>query len=315
MQIAIALPFALALAACGDVGTAERLSSTEKLDGIDVPTIGTVGDFPDPAHRHVINVTADGRLVAEGRDRTFDEMTTLLGDWGDLSRVWLGESGQRIDQPPPNGQALRASTEHLLLRVDGRAPWDTAARLIEGAIDAKIFGIWLTARHEGDGEEGALGFPLMDEAGRLDSRQIGVMTLRCDLGVDVAPGPGDGSREVLYSALRAARPGYEGKLDGWVRVDRKLRTRDVLQLWDAAIRARGLHVGLDWTWAEPPSGIVGPSESSGYTLRFVGTGAPSGTVSALPPVARARGPLRAFYPYLIAPEWSDTSSPKSSPPK
>ena len=45
----IALLAVLALAACGDVGTAERLSSKETLDGIDVPTIGTVGDFPDPA--------------------------------------------------------------------------------------------------------------------------------------------------------------------------------------------------------------------------------------------------------------------------
>ena len=50
----------LLAAACGDVGTADRLSPRESLDGIDVPRIGTVGDFPDPAHRHVVNVTAEG---------------------------------------------------------------------------------------------------------------------------------------------------------------------------------------------------------------------------------------------------------------
>src|SRR5690348_15419697 len=58
--------------------TTERLSGDEAARGIDVPVVGTVGDFPEPQRRHVVNVFSDGRIVLEGKDLSFEQLSAEL---------------------------------------------------------------------------------------------------------------------------------------------------------------------------------------------------------------------------------------------
>jgi len=154
-----------ALAACGDVGTAERLSSKETLDGIDVPTIGTVGDFPDPAHRIVVNVTRDGRILIDGRPLSFREL-----------EIELEECARRSSDVIDDVDGARTiSDEAVVLRVDSETSWDATICLIEACAHARVWRVFFVVRDQDGHAEGAFKLYVSPDAWRsakeLDRRR------------------------------------------------------------------------------------------------------------------------------------------------
>jgi biopolymer transport protein ExbD len=241
VRIPLSLLAVLALAACGDVGTAERLSSTETLDGIDVPTIGTVGDFPDPAKRFVVNVTADGDVSIDGT--RCPDFPTLVAE---VERRAVRFPGEVIEGTKP---PARFSEAAIVFRVDGAAPWGAVDRLMQACFQSGVLRGAFAVRHEGDAVEGALGLALASQSdmsrGWLDLRHAYTT-------IAVAPGDDVTRTPALYAALLATPPtGLERKANQATRfvvidVDPGTPTKDALPVLDAALRAGFGRVGLSF---------------------------------------------------------------------
>ncbi len=249
----------VALLATTDTASVERLSAHETLDGIDVPVIGTVGDFPDPAHRHVVNVTADGRIVVEG--------TTYDGE-GPLIR----ELKRRVGEMP---------NAALVLRVDGGLPWRVLESLIVSCGSAKVRRICLAVRGENDGREGALGSlpPHVDDGGRtlrLIAQQI----------IDVAPTTNHVQLQVLFADLRRVWAKAEKK-SVLLRIDPRTPTRTALAVIDVAVRAGVESIdALDSSTYER-SGLRFEEGSAPSSLRLNGRAIERSSVSdPMPPTQR-----------------------------
>lgn len=204
------------------MGSAERLSSTETFDGIDLPRIGTVGDFPDPAHRVVVNVTADGTIVVEGTTRTFEELRAELKRRGAMT------PGDAIP-----GTTKRLSDASVVLRVDGSLPWGATQALEQTCADAMIWRVFFAVSHESEGGEGAVAAFLSKDAGSEgfadpsnDQRRVCVTAVA-----------GYGTPDALFAALRALPKAGTLKLLIDLDADPSITTRAAVSLSDAAIRA------------------------------------------------------------------------------
>jgi hypothetical protein len=285
----------------GRLATTERLAPSETADGIEVPVIGTVGDFPEPERRHVVNVSADGRFTVEGKVISFDALDAQLEQWSRLSGVWYAPSGELVETPGAN-DSQELSAEHLLLRLDRRLPWYAAWRLIDRVYGRRLFRIWIVVRHEDDGEEAALGFPTtIDGIRRLQAvrgwrTNLGAPTT---YGVDVAPGDGGGSPDVVYRAIRALpRPKWrDGEFNVALRVHGALPVGTVLQLWDAVMRSGASAMSL-WTPGPVKSfeeSVGPPAVVSSYSIWLCSAPdpGPAGT-DPMPPVQRGHGPRYTF---------------------
>src|SRR5262245_63797234 len=112
----------------GRLATTERLAPSETADGIEVPVIGTVGDFPEPEHRVVVNVTADGRVTIDGA--VFTDYFALVAD---LQRR--------------AGSARGPDAENLVLRVDRRAPWGIGQLLLRACDGSGFRRVFFAVRH------------------------------------------------------------------------------------------------------------------------------------------------------------------------
>jgi len=276
-----------------EMGSAERLSSSEALDGIDVPTIGTVGDFPDPAHRVVVNVTTNGTIVVDGKTLTAD----ALGD--ELGRL------ARVEMPS------------VVLRVDGALPWGATNSIItECWQDTTKWRLFLDVAHETDRTEGAVEIPWRPMTDCDDAsnppRYVAVW------GSD-----GKGTPEALFADLRQSPSAETNKLVVILDVERSVSTRTVARFFDASWRAEAIrvdlelgesladlttsnrflataqqprdlrtaydvriHVGSMWTAAEGHGGRPRAGDPPGGPGRPL---APDAPVPPMPPVARVRG--------------------------
>lgn len=221
---------ALSLASCGG-GTTEALSPEERLDGIGLPTIGTVGDFPDPSHRHVVNVAANGRIVIQGREFAF---AALRGELERRAQSSSEPSGVKPGQLGPE----RQSAESIVLRVDGSLPWGATAALLFECERARLPRTFFAVRHESDGTEGGFAFrlPMCDE----------VPAAFC-ASVRLHARPGTATPLALYSHIVNVRPTWmrespalfddAGRFEAEVDADVRLPTSDVLEFLDAMLRA------------------------------------------------------------------------------
>ena len=128
----------------GSLATTERLAAGEMVEGIEVPVIGTVGDFPEPAHRHVVNVTADGRIVLEGVTLTFDRLRN------EECRTLI-DAVKKRDGIAIRGLATKAGIDWTAGHVGGIGALDDAEVSTEGAVKPGIKG---PGALSGDGYEG-----------------------------------------------------------------------------------------------------------------------------------------------------------------
>ncbi len=302
MRIKALAMILVSLAACGDVGTAERLSSRETLDGIDVPTIGTVGDYPPAQRRHVVNVTADGRIVLDGATLTFDALAVEL-----KRRVDLAPGEQILGAKP----ARWISGDAVVLRIDGALTWGAALDLYVASSLAGFRFVTFAVRHETDGAEGALAV-FGSTMGDHGDRNSVVDDVEATRGVFAVVAPGDGSPAAVHATLAASKPPGLAGLDIDLDVDPRLPTRTALAILDASLRAgarwgRFIRPGAGTSEAAPEDERVCKLEDfatelarprvaeTTYALVFAVDGK-NGTsplsvrpAAPMPPVARVRG--------------------------
>ena len=288
----------------GRLATTERLAPSEMAEGIDVPVIGTVGDFPEPEHRHVVNVTAEGRIIVDGNVVSFEEVDERMTAWAKLSEVWYSYEGNPIEKPIPE-KSYSLSGEHLLLRIDARLPWGAANELLYKAADRRLLRIWLVVRHEGDGEEGALGYPdTLDGLRRDSAASMMCIPDRPGYGVDVQPGAGEGSPALMCRTLQALPPSKwgNGKFDVRLQVHGSQPVGAVMQLWDAAMRSKASAVGIFTIGPRAPfkSAIGAPAAGGPYSI-WLSSAPQAGRLAPgpMPPVPRTRG-----LQYTFAPWWN-----------
>jgi hypothetical protein len=288
------------------MGSAERLSSTEAADGIEVPTVGTVGDFPDPAHRHVVNVMADGGIVVGGQTLSFRDLSVRLRTWSELSDVWYSEADVPVALPT-SGKVYRHSAEDILLRLDARLPWAAAELLIDEAFKAAFIRIWIVVGQGTDGGEGALGYPTTIDGVSLSFAQSrACIPSRQGYGVDVVVGEGDGTPAALYRELQALPPPNwlgRGGFDVTLCVDGRQPVGSVLQLWDAVLRAKASALGVITKGrrsSDSYNALVGtPAVVLPYSL-WLSYAPPALAIDPGPmaPVARTRGLAMTFRPWM-----------------
>lgn len=304
MRRAALLTVVVAMAACGGA-TRERLSPGETLSGVDLPAIGSVGDFPDTEHRHVVNVTADGRIAADGRELSFEELSAAMKRWSALSSAWYCELGDPVAGPTGEG-SLRLSGEDLLLRIDRHLPLAATFAIIEAAGEARMFRIWFAVRHEADGAEGAIGYPATLEGGRMDmggSLRLGLPTSI----VTATAHPSDGSPQRLFEVLRAMREAGPARFEVYLDHDPSLPTGTWLGLWDAVVRARvaGVRFGGERSRKSVPfAAAVGlpRSEQPTYSITLFGLSPPNAIdTSPMPAVARIKGPAQTIEAWSYEP--------------
>jgi hypothetical protein len=153
-------------------------------------------------------------------------MTALVAD---LKRRGGLVRGDRLPGTDKYLSDLRA-----LLRIDGRLPWGSAQRFIMACSEAVVWRISFAVRHEGDGADGALGFPIpkhMDPS-HHEWKQVAVS------------GRGDSRPEALYAALSQSPASSTGKLGVKLSIDPSVTTETALRLVDAAIRVGAVDVDL-----------------------------------------------------------------------
>ena len=267
----------------GRLATTEHLAPSETAEGIEVPVIGTVGDFPEPEHRLVVNVTADGRIVVDGAPLPASSLIEDLRRRADAVRGDLLAG----TNPPKYLSDLR-----VLLRVDGALPWGVAVRFVEACAESNAWRLAFVVRSESDGDEGALRFELPLDKCCEDPSDVAWKE------VEVAPGQG-GSPAALFAALSNSPASLTGKLGVSLSVDPGLPTRVALELIDAAVRVGAARLELG---CAPPGRLQSyasiPDDaarlrrgSAAYSIRFRGE-SPDDLPAARPfaRVARVRGP-------------------------
>jgi|SRR5215831_6757333 len=288
VRVFVPLLLILPVAACGDGGTAERLSSKETFDGIDVPTIGTVGDFPDPAHRTVVNVTRDGQIVIDGEtipsERLFDEMK---------------RRGARTPGRIVQGTHRRLSDESVVFRADGELPWGAACRLVQVCAEAWVWRLSFAARCESGGPDGCIGFPLPEDRPVEDTPTVRERARLVTYDVSVKPGDG-GSPADLFASI-ARRPATKtGKRVVGVDVDPRLPLRVALEAIVAAHRVGGVQLAIEFGPAlrRPLSTLRLAEEvaalrlpASDYSIDVRGADAIDPSAKPFPSAARIRGPI------------------------
>jgi biopolymer transport protein ExbD len=165
----------------GRLATTERLAPSETADGIEVPVIGTVGDFPEPEGRIVVNVTADGRIVVEGQEYSFDEFAAYIARHAAVARP--------------------TDATNLVLRADARLPWGAAGAVIVACDRLHPSTVLFAVRDETDGSEGAVGTSMAvigDESPpEDDSGEKFVVRW-----VTVSAADGEGTPAALYDDIR-----------------------------------------------------------------------------------------------------------------
>ena len=213
-----------------EMGSAERLSSTEKFEGIDVPTIGTVGDFPDPAHRVVVNVTAEGTIVVDGTTYAFDDVR------GEVKRRAARSRGNTL----ADGKGTRLSGESIVLRVDGDVGWGATCALLDACAKAEVNRVFFGVRHDGDGAEGAVAvFSPTDVGGE----QFGDPSFD-QRNVSVSWNAGAGTPAAVRDSLAALPESRTSKLIVALEVSRALTTREALTMLDAVLRSGAASVEI-----------------------------------------------------------------------
>jgi hypothetical protein len=235
--------------------SADRLGAAETVEGIDVPVIGTVGDFPDPAHRHVVNVKADGTIALDRQILTFSALRDELQRRASLA----SEENPRTHE--------RTSREAFLLRIDGALPWGAAFHVYSAVAAVAAVDVLFVVRHEGDGREGALAM-FLPTGGVLSG--LGPPT------ISVRTGGGKASPQALFAAGPFARDGDEGLV---LSIDPRLPTRTALELADALLRTGERVFRMDVTdkWdfagADYASELLRPPPPApGYTVVVSGDG-------------------------------------------
>lgn len=209
--------------------TTERLSAREAAPGIDVPRIGTVGDFPDPAHRHVVNVTADGRIVLEGKRITIDDLDAAL----------------RLFAAVPPAARGAVSAESVVLRIDGAVSWGAVQRLLRSCEAAKLWRVSFAVAHEDDGGEGAVAVHRFPYA--ADERSIGEGVSQSR--VVIWARSGTSGPDALFAAMTVPARSPTSKRFAIFDVHEEVPFRDVLAFVDAALRA-GLS-GIEFAQPDP----------------------------------------------------------------
>jgi biopolymer transport protein ExbD len=286
----------------GRLATTERLAPSETADGIEVPVIGTVGDFPEPEHRIVVNVTADGRIVVEGKTYSMTGLFDELKRLGDLDR------GELL---PGTNPPKYLSGAAVVLRADGALPWGSAQRFVEACAESGIWRISFAVRHEGDGAEGAIGFPLPRDKGCEDPTNVAWKD------VDAVTAAEGGSPEVLHAALAESPASLTGKLGVRLRIDPHLPTRVALALTDAAIRTGAVRITSQFVRLDGPMAPAFAAfdaevrslraAGSAYSLRLGDLPIVVPAV-AMTPVSRVRGAA-------AVPAWSVEQAPAPREPE
>jgi hypothetical protein len=261
-----------------------------------------LGDFPDPAHRHVVNVTAEGRIVLDGTTYSMTALVEELKRRGDLDR------GELL---PGTNPPKYLSAAAVVLRVDGALPWGSAQRFVEACAESAIWRISFAVRHERDGAEGALGFPLPKDMGCEDPTNLAWKD------VDAVAGGDGGSPGALHAALAESPASLTGKLGVRLRIDPHLPTRVALALTDAAIRTGAVRITSQFVRLEGPmapafAGFDAEVRSlraagSAYSLRLGDLPIVVPAV-AMSPVPRVRGAA-------AVPAWSVEQAPVPREPE
>ena len=215
--------------------TTEHLGASETAEGIDVPVIGTVGDFPEPEHRMVVNVTADGRIVLDGETLVCDAL---------FAELWHRGDALRGDLLPGTRPPKYLSNARVVLRVDGGLPWGSTQQLLQVCAESCIWRIWFAVRCEDGGADGALGLELPKDKGCEDPKDLAWKRIR------VAPGEG-GTPAALFAELSQSPAYLSGKLATELSIDPRLPTRVALALIDTVIRAGAARVELALTHPPP----------------------------------------------------------------
>jgi biopolymer transport protein ExbD len=206
----------------GRLATTERLAPSETVDGIEVPVIGTVGDFPEPEGRIVVNVTADGRIVVEGQECSFDEFAAYIAR---------------------HAAAASATREtDLVLRADAHLPWGAAAAVLVAGSGLRVRTVFLAVRHETDESEGAV---LTSLAAQGDERPP-----EEDRGekfvvrwIALSAVAGEGTPGALYDDVRQASDAT-AKLVARLDADSGVPLGAVCACYDALLRAGAVDVEL-----------------------------------------------------------------------
>ena len=272
----------------GRLATTERLAPSEIVEGIEVPVIGTVGDFPEPERRHVVSVTADGSVsVGESPVTSHADLVAVLKVRSARSQGDV--AGDR-----------RLSGESVVVRADTRSPWGRASHVLVACAEASIDRVFFAVRHERDGSDGAIAAFLPRDMLGDDPTQI----LR---RVCVPAEAGRGTPEAVHEHVAALTLDRKGKLVVTLDVDARVPFGFVARLYDATLRAgapaiefafgvprwdpsiradvrdsyRMLVIDQQWELRDqiPPDGVV-----SKWTLD-------PASPAPMPPVGRVRGAL------------------------
>jgi len=272
-----------------EIGSAERLASSETFDGIEVPTIGTVGDFPDPAHRHVVSVMSDGRIVVQGRTpATYGELVGLLR-----------ELASRSSGEPIPGTNKHLSGESFVIRADAASAFGHAFQAVAACAEAMADRIFFAVRHEGDGADGALALWLPMDKG-CESGPDRYTTSIVLVPAPIATGAGAGWLQITSSPFTAT-----GRMDVSIDAPDEASLGDLLRWIDAVRRGGANFEGFPLRSCPklgdpiPTPITVAPALSAKWTgSRFLpGTARDLATapVGAMPPVARVRGAFAGTY--------------------
>lgn len=220
----------------GRLATTERLAPSETVEGIEVPVIGTVGDFPEPEHRHVVNVTRDGRIVVDGAELSFRTLRDEL-----KRRVTRSRGAE-----PPGNSGSRLSAESVVLRVDGAVGWGAACALMDACAAATVNRVFFAVRHEGDGAEGAVAVFVPTD---VPSEGPGDPSFD-QRSVWVAAESGPGTPEALRAHLAVLPESRTSHLLVAFDAAHAVPTDTALAMLDAALRSGAASV--ECVWGRPP---------------------------------------------------------------
>lgn len=236
-------------------GTVERLGTREVVEGIEVPTIGTVGDFPDPGHRHVVNVTADGRISVAGKSpSTYGELVDALRELSKLS------DGEKL---PGTDKCL--SGESFVIRADAATAWRNTVKVSGACAEAMADRIFFAVRHDGDGAEGAVAAFLPRD---VDCPGPGDVAQR----LAIVPGEGGTEPAAAYAKVREVAKSVQGRVVVVIDAAGEVTTGTVLAWFDAALRggaaSNGFAFGATFPTRADPFPKSGAAATSRVSVRW-----------------------------------------------